>query len=62
MTSENVSGSEAVESAAAASAKTVDDQLIDEVVGRAQAESLQLFLREQSSERVLAIQRDPGHA
>lgn len=42
MTSENVAEQEAVESAAAVSAKAVDDQLIDELVGRAQAEGLQL--------------------
>ncbi|MFD4578188.1 IS256 family transposase, partial [Streptomyces sp. NPDC058417] len=42
MTSENVSASEAVEPWKAASAKAVDDQLIDELVGRAQAEGLQL--------------------
>ncbi len=40
MTSENVSGSEAVEPVEAVPAKAVDDQLID--VGRAQAEGLQL--------------------
>ncbi|MFG2730621.1 hypothetical protein [Streptomyces canus] len=38
MTSENVSESKAVEPTKAASPKTVDDQLIDELVGRAQAE------------------------
>ncbi len=42
MTSENVSECEALESAEAVSAKAVDDQLIDEPVGRAQAEGLQL--------------------
>ena len=42
MTSENVSDSEAVEPEKAVSAKAVDDQLIDELVGRAQAEGLQL--------------------
>lgn len=42
MTSENVTEDEAVEPAAAVSAKAVDDQLIDELVGRAQAEGLQL--------------------
>jgi transposase-like protein len=42
MTSENVSGSEAVEPVEAVQAKAVDDQLIDELVGRAQAEGLQL--------------------
>jgi transposase-like protein len=42
MTSENVSESEAVEPTKAVSAKAVDDQLIDELVGRAQAEGLQL--------------------
>lgn len=42
MTSENVSESETVEPTKAASAKAVDDQLIDELVGRAQAEGLQL--------------------
>ncbi|MET9335990.1 transposase [Streptomyces cellulosae] len=42
MTSENVAEQETVESAAAVSAKAVDDQLIDELVNRAQAEGLQL--------------------
>ncbi|GAA2641013.1 IS256 family transposase [Streptomyces axinellae] len=42
MTSENVAEYEAVESAAVVSAKAVDDQLIDELVSRAQAEGLQL--------------------
>jgi putative transposase len=42
MTSENVFGSEAVEPVEAVQAKAVDDQLIDELVGRAQAEGLQL--------------------
>ncbi|GED90125.1 hypothetical protein TNCT6_72100 [Streptomyces sp. 6-11-2] len=47
MTSENVAGHEAAESAAAVtaaavSAEAVDDQLIDELVSRAQAEGLQL--------------------
>jgi putative transposase len=42
MTSENVSESEAVEPAKGVSVKAVDDQLIDELVGRAQAEGLQL--------------------
>lgn len=42
MTSENVTEREAVESAAAVSAKAVDDRLIDELVSRAQAEGLQL--------------------
>lgn len=42
MTSENVSESEAVEPTKAVSAKAVDDQLIDELVGRAQAGGLQL--------------------
>ncbi|WP_254390847.1 IS256 family transposase [Streptomyces sp. AC550_RSS872] len=42
MTSENVSESETVEPTKAASTKAVDDQLIDELVGRAQAEGLQL--------------------
>jgi hypothetical protein len=42
MTSENVSKSEAVAPTKAVSAKAVDDQLIDELVGRAQAEGLQL--------------------
>jgi hypothetical protein len=41
MTSENVSESETVEPTKA-SVKAVDDQLIDELVGRAQAEGLQL--------------------
>ncbi|WP_254650704.1 IS256 family transposase [Streptomyces sp. GbtcB7] len=42
MTSENLTEHEAVESAAAVSAKAVDDQLIIELVSRAQAEGLQL--------------------
>jgi len=42
MTSENATKHEAVEPKAAVSAKAVDDQLIDELVGRAQAEGLQL--------------------
>ncbi|WUP61475.1 transposase [Streptomyces sp. NBC_00258] len=42
MTSENVAAQEPVESAAAVSAKAVDDQLIDELVSQAQAEGLQL--------------------
>ncbi len=42
MTSENVAEQDAVESAAAVSAKAVDDRLIDELVGRAQAEGLRL--------------------
>jgi putative transposase len=42
MTSESVAEHEAVESAADLSAKAVDDQLIDELVSRAQAEGLQL--------------------
>ncbi|CAM5607603.1 hypothetical protein SAURM35S_03716 [Streptomyces aurantiogriseus] len=37
MTSENVAEHEAVESTATVSAKAVDDQLIDELVSRAQA-------------------------
>ncbi|CAL9331657.1 hypothetical protein SUDANB176_00080 [Streptomyces sp. enrichment culture] len=40
MTSENVSGSEAVEPVEAVRAKAVDDQLIDGPVGRARAEGL----------------------
>jgi transposase-like protein len=43
MTSENLSGSEVVEPVEAVQAKAVDDQLIDELVGRAQAEGLQLI-------------------
>jgi hypothetical protein len=42
MTSENVAEHEGVEPAAAVSAKAVDDQLIEELVSRAQAEGLQL--------------------
>ncbi|MFD7291554.1 IS256 family transposase [Streptomyces sp. NPDC059863] len=42
MTSENVSKSEAVEPTKAVPAQAVDDQLINELVGRAQAEGLQL--------------------
>src|SRR5438128_2219613 len=42
MTSDNVTEVEPGEPSEAASAKSVDDQLIDELVGRAQAEGLQL--------------------
>ncbi len=42
VTSENVAEQEAVESAAAVSAKAVDDQLIGQLVSRAEAEGLQL--------------------
>lgn len=42
MSSENVSEAEAVEPTKAARVKAVDEQLIDELVGRAQAEGLQL--------------------
>ncbi|CAL9669123.1 hypothetical protein SUDANB15_07356 [Streptomyces sp. enrichment culture] len=42
MTSENVAEDEVGEAAVAVSAKVVDDQLIDELVSRAQAEGLQL--------------------
>ncbi|MFG3266222.1 IS256 family transposase [Streptomyces bobili] len=42
MTSENVTDPKSVESAEVVSAKAVDDQLIDELVHRAQAEGLQL--------------------
>ena len=42
MTSENVSESGAGEPMKAVSATAVDDQLIDELVGRAQAEGLRL--------------------
>jgi transposase-like protein len=42
MTSENVIDPKSVESAETVSAKAVDDQLIDELVHRAQAEGLQL--------------------
>lgn len=42
MTSENVAEPEAVEPSKRVPAKAVDDQLIDELVGRAQAEGLQL--------------------
>ncbi|MFE9722568.1 hypothetical protein ACFYQ5_02915 [Streptomyces sp. NPDC005794] len=40
MTSGNVAEVETVESAEAVPAKSVDDRLIDELVGRAQAEGL----------------------
>ncbi len=40
--SENVAERDAAESAAVGSAKTVDDQLIDELVSRARAEEVQL--------------------
>ena len=42
MTSNNMTEAESVEPSEAAPAKSVDDQLIDELVGRAQAEGLQL--------------------
>ncbi|MBA9050412.1 hypothetical protein BJ996_007143 [Streptomyces phaeogriseichromatogenes] len=42
MTSEDVAGQETVESAAAVSAKVVDNRLIDELVSRVQAEALWL--------------------
>jgi hypothetical protein len=45
MTSENVSESADVQPTKAVSASAVDDQLIDELVGRAQAEGLQLTKR-----------------
>jgi hypothetical protein len=61
MTSENVSGSEAVEPTKGVSAKAVDVQLIDELVGRAQAEGLQLTgeggLLQQLTKRLLAMPR-----
>lgn len=41
MTSKSVSESKAIEPTKAVSAKAVDDRLIDELVGRAQAEGLQ---------------------
>jgi hypothetical protein len=57
MTSENVTEREAVESAEAVSAKAVDDRSINELVGRAQAEGLQLTgeggLLQQLTERLL---------
>ncbi|MEV8311109.1 IS256 family transposase, partial [Streptomyces flavidovirens] len=42
MTSNNVTEVESVEPSEAVPAKSVDDRLIDELVGRAQAEGLQL--------------------
>src|SRR3954453_3845838 len=42
MTSNNMAEAESVEPSEAAPAKSVDDRLIDELVGRAQAEGLQL--------------------
>jgi hypothetical protein len=42
MTSENVPEAESVEVAKPHRTKAVDDRLIDELVGRAQAEGLQL--------------------
>ncbi|WUJ19172.1 hypothetical protein OHS70_36870 [Streptomyces sp. NBC_00390] len=42
MTSNNVTEAESVELSEAAPAKSVDDRLIDELVGRAQTEGLQL--------------------
>ncbi|MFI1660468.1 hypothetical protein ACH4ZU_37000 [Streptomyces sp. NPDC020472] len=41
MTSENVTEAETVEAAEPQPARAVDDQLIDELVSRAQAEDLQ---------------------
>ncbi|MEU0297070.1 transposase, partial [Streptomyces microflavus] len=42
MTSDNVTEAESVEPSEAVPAKSVDDRLIDELVGRAQAEGMQL--------------------
>ncbi|MFF0515474.1 transposase [Streptomyces sp. NPDC004250] len=42
MTSENVTEPESVETSEPQLSRAVDDQLIDELVGRAQAEGLQL--------------------
>ncbi|MET7622646.1 IS256 family transposase, partial [Streptomyces sp. NPDC005408] len=42
MTSDNVTEVEPVEPSEAARSKSVDDRLIDELVGRARAEGLQL--------------------
>lgn len=42
MTSDNVTDAESFEAAEPQQAKSVDDRLIDELVGRAQAEGLQL--------------------
>ncbi len=42
MTSNNVTEAESVEPSEAVPSKSVDDRLIDELVGRAQAEGLQL--------------------
>src|SRR5690349_1910456 len=57
MTSDDVSESEGGESTSAVSAKAVDDQLIDELVHRAQAEGLQLTgkggLLQQMTKRLL---------
>ncbi|GGQ45822.1 hypothetical protein GCM10010279_64410 [Streptomyces mutabilis] len=62
MTSENVAEYEAGEAAAAALPEAVDDQLIDELVGRAQAEGLQLTgeggLLQQLTKRLLGSARE----
>ncbi|MGY3676389.1 hypothetical protein ACVWXU_000012 [Streptomyces sp. TE33382] len=57
MTSANVTEAESVEPSEVALLKSVDDRLIDELVGRAQAEGLQLTgeggLLQQLTERLL---------
>lgn len=60
MTSDNVTEAESAETPEPQPTKAVDDQLIDELVGRAQAEGLQMTdeggLLQQLTKRVL----DPG--
>ncbi|CAL9667301.1 hypothetical protein SUDANB176_07289 [Streptomyces sp. enrichment culture] len=64
MTSGNVAESETAEPARAASAKPVDDQLIDELVGRARAEGLQPAdeggLQQQPTKRLLKSALEGG--
>ncbi len=65
MSRENVSDSKAVEPAQAASAKAVDDQVIDEPVGPAQAEGLPLTgeggLPQQLTKRLPESALEPDH-
>lgn len=65
MSRENVPDSKAVEPAQAASAKAVDDQVIDEPVGRAQAEGLPLTgeggLPRQLTKRLPEFALEPDH-
>ncbi len=64
MTSENVTEAESVEPSEVVPAKSVDDRLIDELVGRAQAEGLQLTgeggLLQQLTKRLLESALEGG--